>query len=347
MAAHETLPRPADDDIRAALRLANRAPSVHNTQPWRWELEAAVLHLAADPDRRLAVADPDGRQLTISCGAVLHHARTVFGARGYRTDLVRLPDPARRERLATLRFRPWPAPPDGVLRRAAAIAGRRTDRLPLLPPARWPELLHRLRMLASPHFVEVDELDEAAGPRLAAASALVGAAAEADPGYRDELRWWTGHPGDVGVPATALASGAEAAAVPLGRSFAAPESTGRTSAAEGASGLSFAAAGAGGGREHPDGAALIVLSSAAEGAEQWLRTGEALSAILLECAASGAACCPLTHLTESRRVRTQLTGMLRRPGVPQVLVRIGTAPAGEHPEPTPRLHLDEVLTITR
>ncbi|MFC8042014.1 Acg family FMN-binding oxidoreductase [Nocardia sp. NPDC057353] len=327
MAAHETLPRPADDDIRAALRSANRAPSVHNTQPWRWELEAAVLHLAADPERGLAVADPNGRQLTISCGAVLHHARTVFGAHGYRTDLARLPDPARRERLATLRFRPWPAPPDGVLRRAAAIEGRRTDRRPLLPPPRWPDLLHRLRMLASPHFVEVDALDGAAGPRLAAASARVGALHEADPGYRDELHWWTGHLDDIGVPAAALASGADAAAVPVGRTFA--------------------GAGTGGTRGHRDAAELIVLSSAADGPEQWLRTGEALSAILLECAASGAACCTLTHLTESSTVRTLLTGLLRGPGVPQVLVRVGTAPAAERAERTRRLPVDEVLTILR
>lgn len=327
MAAHETLPRPADDDIRAALRLANRAPSVHNTQPWRWEVEAAALHLAADADRRLPVADPSGRQLAISCGAVLHHARTVFGARGYRTDLVRLPDPARRERLATLRFRPWPSPPDGVLRRAAAIEHRRTDRLPLLPPPHWPDLLHRLRMLASPHFVEVDAVDAAVGPRLAAASATAGAAHEADPGYRDELHWWTGHRDEAGVPTAALASAAEAAAVPVGRSFA--------------------AAGPGGERDVRDAAELVVLSTAADGPEQWLRTGEALSAILLECAASGVATCPLTHLTEPGTARTLVAGVLRGPGVPQVLVRVGAAPAGERPERTPRLHLDEVLSFAR
>ena len=31
--------------VRTALTLASRAPSVHNTQPWRWRVDAASLHL--------------------------------------------------------------------------------------------------------------------------------------------------------------------------------------------------------------------------------------------------------------------------------------------------------------
>jgi len=52
--------------VRTVLTLACRAPSVHNTQPWRWRVDAASLHLYADPSRQLPNTDPDGRDLILS-----------------------------------------------------------------------------------------------------------------------------------------------------------------------------------------------------------------------------------------------------------------------------------------
>ncbi|HEX3675682.1 MAG TPA: hypothetical protein VHU87_15530 [Rhizomicrobium sp.] len=51
---------------------ANLAPSVHNTQPTRWQLEAdgSVLVLE-DGKRRLPVGDPAGRDAAVSHGAVI------------------------------------------------------------------------------------------------------------------------------------------------------------------------------------------------------------------------------------------------------------------------------------
>ena len=47
---------------------ALRAPSVHNTQPWRWRIDTAdgVVELYADRGRHLAATDPEGRDLLIS-----------------------------------------------------------------------------------------------------------------------------------------------------------------------------------------------------------------------------------------------------------------------------------------
>ena len=40
------------DVIKDAVELACRAPSLHNSQPWRWVAEGGgVLHLFADPSR--------------------------------------------------------------------------------------------------------------------------------------------------------------------------------------------------------------------------------------------------------------------------------------------------------
>ena len=92
------------DTVRSALELAVRAPSVHNTQPWAWRYTEHSLHLFADRDRALDATDPQGRDLVVSCGAVLHHARVAFAAMGWATTVHRLPNPALPDHLAALEF---------------------------------------------------------------------------------------------------------------------------------------------------------------------------------------------------------------------------------------------------
>lgn len=53
---------PTPEIIRAAVGLAVRAPSVHNTQPWHFRFGHGGLHLYADPARHLTATDPDGRR---------------------------------------------------------------------------------------------------------------------------------------------------------------------------------------------------------------------------------------------------------------------------------------------
>jgi hypothetical protein len=76
-------------DVAAA---ANRAPSVHNTQPTRWRLDGdGSLWLLADMSRRLKVGDPSGRDLRVSVGAALEGTAIALAERGIRVarlDLV-------------------------------------------------------------------------------------------------------------------------------------------------------------------------------------------------------------------------------------------------------------------
>src|SRR6516225_10569627 len=69
------------------------APSVHNTQPWRFAAEDQRLSLYADAARQLRVADPDGREMMISCGAALFTARLALRSLGYLPETQVLPDP--------------------------------------------------------------------------------------------------------------------------------------------------------------------------------------------------------------------------------------------------------------
>ncbi|WP_051046203.1 hypothetical protein [Nocardia asiatica] len=98
------------------------------------------------------------------------------------------------------------------------------------------------------------------------------------------------------MPPTALVPDAEFARVDIGRAFpAAPRSMRRAQL------------------EHR--AALLVLSTEGDSVTHWLRTGEALSAVLLECTAAGPATCALTHIAELPTTRGLLAGPHPPPGI--------------------------------
>ncbi|MGW6728083.1 Acg family FMN-binding oxidoreductase [Nocardia sp. NPDC055029] len=317
---------PDHPTVRAAIRLGCRAPSLHNTQPWRWVFDGTALELSHDPDRQLTAADPTGRQVLISCGAALHHVRTAFAAAHWHTAVTRLPDPDRPELLARIEFEPWPEPPIGELRRAEAIDRRYTDRLPMAAPIGLTSVVSTLDKLVAPHDLSVDVLADEVRPKLALVSEQSGALRRYDMEYQAELRWWAGHPErSDGVPPSALISESERARVGVARPFPALERSARRG-------------------DLDDHARLVVLSTADESPLAWLRTGEALSAVLLDCTASGLSTCALTHITELTAGRRLLAGLIGHPGVPQVVVRIGIAPEDRQRPPTPRRPLTEVLT---
>jgi hypothetical protein len=59
--------------VEAAMA-AEHAPSIHNSQPWRWVAGENSVELYREHNMRLRVTDPDDRLTTLSCGAALHHA---------------------------------------------------------------------------------------------------------------------------------------------------------------------------------------------------------------------------------------------------------------------------------
>ena len=90
--ARSDLPRQTMVDLVAA---ATMAPSMHNTQPWRFRVEQAsqTIGLYADPARMLRFGDPDGRALHIACGAALFNLRLAATVAGRQPVFRLLPDP--------------------------------------------------------------------------------------------------------------------------------------------------------------------------------------------------------------------------------------------------------------
>ncbi|HEU5471656.1 MAG TPA: nitroreductase family protein [Actinophytocola sp.] len=302
----------------AALELAACAPSLHNTQPWRFRVGAGSVELFADPTRRLPATDPDERDLLVSCGAVLHHLRVALAVLGVFATTTRLPDPDRPEHVATLEATHHTATHTD-LEAAAAIPRRRSDRR-----------AYGSRPVPDDRLAELGRMAAAQGTLLrvvrsaAARSVLVSAIAEADsmqrgnPSYVWELARWTG-------TRTGLADGVPSASVPAKngygdlpvRRFSAPRLHSP-------------------GESEQDGAGtLLVLGTSTDDRHARLRAGEALSAVLLAATGMGLATCPLSQPLELPEIRRVVrTGVLDDIMVPQLIVRVGWPPA--HPDPFPR-----------
>lgn len=318
--------------IEEAVMLACRAPSLHNSQPWRWVVEGAALHLWADRERVIPATDHSGRELTLSCGAVLDHLRVAMAAAGWESATERFPDPHNPDHLATLEFRSVGAVTEAQRQRADAILRRRTDRLAFGAPVDWEALESVLRQTVTSFEVMLDVVADDARQQLAEASRLTETLRRYDTSYQTELRWWTSpFAPDTRVPQSALVSSAEADRVDVAREFP-PAGGGRRGAAI----------------DHDYSKILVLSTYHDDSAPEVLRCGEALSAVLLDCTVAGMATCTLTHMTEvgaSRDIIGQLTG---RSGPAQLLIRVGTSPASDyHVALTARRPLIEVLEFHR
>jgi nitroreductase len=305
--------------LKAAAEAALRAPSILNTQPWRWHVTDDALELSADPGRQLPVIDPDHRLTTISCGIALHHARVALSAEGYAADVDRLPDPSRADLLARITIGGYRRPTTEELRRYEATLIRHTDRrlfsdLPV--PA---EALEELRSAAGAEGANLYILRTDDTPALASAVARAQAVEMADPEYRAELAEWTHRDpaGGDGVPATTATS-------PAPRTVPVREFT-----VDGAGGLA-----AGEGTDNQ--ARFAVLADDDDSPRGWLRAGEALSAALLAAVHNGLSVSPMSDVTEIGGTREVLRGMLSGIGYPFLVLRVGMAEPTVGVPSTPR-----------
>ncbi len=320
-------PAPDTDVVTAAVRLACRAPSVHNSQPWRWVADSAGLQLFVDPKRWVHATDHSGREALISCGAVLDHFRVAMQAAGWTISVDRFPNPNDLDHLAAIDFTPLSFVTDAHRARAAAILRRRTDRLPFAAPTDWEVFEAMLRSTFADRDAHLDVVSDEVRHELADASRLSESLRLYDSSYHAELDWWTSpFEATEGIPHSALASATESERVDVARTFPlSGDSQRRPGIAR-------------------DRSKVLVLSTDENTRGDAVRCGEVLSTVLLECTVAGMATCTLTSITELPASRDVITALLPRTSFPQLLIRVGTAPAEETgPAMTPRRPLDDVF----
>jgi hypothetical protein len=314
------------EPLAEAAQRALRAPSAFNSQPWRWRVGAGALDLYADRERQLPVTDPDGRLLTLACGAALHHARVALAAAGHEVEVRRFPEPADVDLVARLRVTGVHNPGAHDIALDEAIPDRRTDRRAFGEQPVAAEVLGRLRIAveAEGAFLHVVRLDQM--PMLAVVTADAAATEVVDPAYRDEVYRWTHRPpwaGD-GVPPTVAVR-----QVPRRVML-------RDHALDGDARLEP-------GRGNDRGAAYAVLFGPDDTPWSWLRAGEALSALLLTAVLEGLAAAPISDAIELAWPRRLMRDLLAGVGEPYLVVRLGIpAESGELPS-VPRRAPDDVI----
>jgi nitroreductase len=320
----------SSEALSEAAAAAGAAPSIHNTQPWRWRVHPDGLDLYAERDRQLVATDPDGRMLTISCGAGLHHARVALAAEGWRATVFRLPDAADPDLLARITIDERTRATDEAKRMYHAVRLRHTDRRPVTWERISSDMLATLVKAATDEGVQLQVLREHQVDDLAVA---VEHAAEVDadnPAIQAELRHWTGgERGEgAGIPDEAIPERSPQTNVP-GRTFARPGS------------LPI-------GGDHDRTATYAILYGDTDDAAGWLRAGEALSAVWLTAAEFGVGVTPISEAVEMPASRQALRRTLSFFGWPYLAMRLGIPDYG-HPEPphTPRLPTEQTVEVTR
>ncbi len=316
--------------LRHVVEAATLAPSVHNTQPWRFVLRSDGFDLLADAGRRLPVLDPTGRLLHVSCGTALVTARVAARALGLAAAVELLPEPGWPDLLARLTLSSGAPPDDDELALALAVLKRHTVRERFDSTPVPEELVRTLCRVAEQEGAALRPVRDE-GERVSLAVLLSGAdwQEERDPAYREELASWvrTGAAGD-GVPPEAVASDpAQASSLRL-RDFT----------------LSHPERGSGDEPEVDD-PAVLVLTTRQDGPAAWLRAGQALGAVLLHAAAQGLQAQPLGQVVDLPGPRATLAQALGLTGIPQMVLRMGyaTTHATTHAA-TPRRDVDDVLT---
>ncbi|MBF6235025.1 Acg family FMN-binding oxidoreductase [Nocardia farcinica] len=315
-------PHPDSATVRAALALALRAPSVHNTQPWRWRTGDRSVHLFADESRTLPTADPDQRELLLSCGTALHHFRVAARSLGWRTIVHRYPNTADPAHLAAIEFAPV-APSADIEELARAVNRRRTDRRAFTSWEVPDGYVAAMIAAGSEQGAAVLEVGDESAARVRAAFARAGAEHHGDLGYRVELAMWSGrHAAAEGVPARNAVTSTD----PMTRQFSAGT-------------LAEAVV------HDRTGGRMLLVHTATDDPAAWLRAGEATSAALLTATTYGLATCPLTEPFEISGTRDALReAVLGGSGFPQLLIRTGWAATSAKPVPiTPRRALAEVV----
>jgi hypothetical protein len=315
--------------VEEIIQLACRAPSVHNTQPWRWRGRNSTVDLFADYTRQLVYADPTRRDLMISCGAALHHLQVAAAGLGWAARVTRFPNPSDERHVATIALKPSgeSAPDQGPVH---AIGTRRTDRR---TPTSWPvpeDRLNRLAAIGSLWGAQVLPVTgDAAKARLRELTRQAARIQQQNPRYIDELAGWTGGSVDAGVPrGNVTGRGGRDSRDPAFARFP-------------AGGLADPVL-----ETEPSQDGMLIVCTSSDDAVSRVRGGEALSAIWLQATQDNLSVLPLSQAVEVEETRRTLQAEVLGDRVcPQILLRVAWLPGARSDlSPTPRRPLDEVLT---
>ncbi len=316
------------EQVRAALVAATSAPSLHNSQPWRFQYAPNAIELHTDYGRGVPVADPDHRELTLACGAALLNLRIAIKAMGVFPDVRVLPDRGDPTLLATVRpaSRRAATPLDQAL--AAAIPQRHTNRRPFADRPVSAPVRHELKLAAELERSWLAIIEPAQLPLLRVLVRRAHDAQLADPEFMAEWTHWIGRDDRTpdGVPARSSGP------LPAPQDKWTVRDFAGTHARERVPGKNF----------EPD-PLIAVIGSFHDGPGAWLQAGQAMQRVLLTATAARLAASFVSQVVEVPATRRDLRTLIGGAVWPQTVLRIGY---GSPVPATPRRDLGDVFDNT-
>ncbi|MGA6151943.1 hypothetical protein ACPEIC_01285 [Stenotrophomonas sp. NPDC087984] len=339
--------------LEKLISAAVAAPSMHNTQPWRYRLDpdTVTLEVRAAPERALRYADPMGRALSISAGAAVFNLRVAVAHFGWHPVVRLLPYRSQPDLLATVRLAASPHDLDGqdgdghdapqhhdaphhddrhhddrhqdlydvIWRRHSSRSPFSGRRLP-------PRVLYELAEAARAHGATLWLAGPEETSRLLRLTAEAQRRTSGDPRRLAESRDWVRETGPYGIPAAALGPRDVTGRLPM-RDYLGPGPDGRR------------------GGDPPTVAfesdpAIAVLATDQDRRTDWLRAGQALEHVLLLATSHAVGASLLHQALEWSDLRWSLSDAHRTPGHVQMLIRLGYGPVGPA---TPRSEAAETL----
>ncbi|MEU5096219.1 hypothetical protein [Streptomyces sp. NPDC020996] len=309
--------------LEALLAAAVAAPSIHNTQPWRFRLDPdnRALEVRPAPERSLPLVDPFRRAQYLSVGAAVFNLRLAAAHMGWQPRVRLLPDPADPALLAVVQLA-GPFDEDGYRVPEPdlydAIARRHTSRMPFTGRPVPEPVVAEMSAAAHAEGARLHLPDIAGTRRLLRLTAAAEARNHTNPLRTAESRAWITAPGAAtpyGIPATALGPRDAAGRVPM-RDFTGPLPPALRLPAQ-----RF--------ERHTH---FALLWTTHDRRENWLRAGQALQRVLLTATAHGVRTSLLHQAMEWPDLRAA-SGPAWRRCHPQVVIRFGYGPDGAR---TPR-----------
>ncbi|MEU8226135.1 hypothetical protein [Kribbella sp. NPDC048915] len=293
--------------VDALLEAAVAAPSMHNTQPWRFEIDGHVIDVYLDGSRTLPAEDPTGRAMRIAAGAATFNLRCAAESLGYGTWFGLAPYPREEpDLLARIVLEPTASRDEELRDLAVQIPYRHTDRQPSDDTPLAEEVRVRLLQAA---YAEGAELTWLGQDQVRAVLDLI-----LDTDLREirdwrrraeRARWVGGVRTADGVPSTAL--GPRSARYPAAVRDLATHPADRIRPEQ-----SF--------EQHPD---LAVLSTACDDPADHVAAGAALERILLVATRDGVSASFLNQPLEYDDLRQRVQRLTGRPGHAHMIIRFG------------------------
>ncbi|MFJ2578206.1 Acg family FMN-binding oxidoreductase [Kitasatospora aureofaciens] len=316
-------------DLHLLAEAGGAAPSVHNSQPWRFRPTPDLfgLEVHADLGRAVPAADPDGRALHVSIGAALFNLRVAAARLGREAAVRLLPaGPGGQPRAVLDLSAPSRAPHPFGADLYPAIAQRHSSRQPFTNRDVPETLVADLIAAAREEGVTLTLLEEHGVRRVLALTSEAEVRIAADVTREAETRRWLRlEPSCDGIPLAALGSHDRDAHVPM-RSYTGHPPRHATPAER------FEAL--------PQ---LATLTTHLDGQADWLRTGQALERVWLLATVHGLRASVLHQAVEIPDTRWRLRDPAEGPGHVQLVLRLGYGPPGSA---SPRREVGDILDLS-